>query len=67
MRLVAQNFSEKPGINYEEMYSPVMDIGMFCYLISMTVKERLNMHLIDVVTAYLYGKLDNDIYMRVPK
>jgi Reverse transcriptase (RNA-dependent DNA polymerase) len=25
------------------------------------------MHLMDVVTAYLYGSLDNDIYMKVPK
>ena len=24
------------------------------------------MYLIDVVTAYLYGSLDNDIYMKIP-
>ena len=33
----------------------------------MTVKERLNMRLIDVVISYLYGKLDNNIYIRVPE
>ena len=33
----------------------------------MAVKERLDMHLMDVVIAYLYGKLDNDIYARVPE
>ena len=42
-----------------------MDMITFCYLISMAVKERFDMCLIDVMTAYLYGKLDNDIYMRV--
>ena len=40
---------------------------MFRYLISLAVSENLEMHLMDVVTAYLYGSLDNDIYMRVPK
>ena len=31
----------------------------------MEVKERLDIRLMDVMIAYLYGKLDNDIYMRV--
>ena len=47
------------------MYSPVIDMIMFRYLISITVKERLDMCLMDVVTTCLYGKLDNDIYIRV--
>ena len=25
------------------------------------------MHLMDVVTAYLYGSLDNEIYMKIPE
>ena len=25
------------------------------------------MHLIDIVTAYLYGSLDSDIYMKIPE
>ena len=25
------------------------------------------MHLMDVVTAYLYGSIDSDIYMKIPK
>ena len=65
-RLVAQGFSQRPGIDYEETYSPVMDIITFRYLISLVVSEKLNMQLMDVVTAYLYGDLDTDIYMRVP-
>ena len=44
-----------------------MDIITICYLISMEVKERLDMCLMDVVTTYLYRKLDNDIYMRAPE
>ena len=39
---------------------------MFRYLISLAVQKRLSMQLMDVVTAYLYGSLDSDLYMKVP-
>ncbi|XP_073120754.1 uncharacterized protein [Henckelia pumila] len=66
-RLVAQGFSQRPSIDYEETYSPVIDAITFRYLLSMAAQERLEMRLMDVVTAYLYGKLDNDIYMKIPE
>ena len=65
--LVAQSFLQKPGIDYEETYSPVMDAITFRYLISLSVSEKLDMRLMDVMTAYLYGDLDTDIYMKIPK
>jgi hypothetical protein len=37
----------------------------FRYLISLAIKKHLSLELIDVVTAYLYGSLDSDIYMKV--
>ncbi|BBH05089.1 Disease resistance protein CC-NBS-LRR class family [Prunus dulcis] len=66
-RLVAQGFSQRPGIDYMETYSPVMDTITFRYLISLAVSEKLEMRLMDVITAYLYGELDTDIYMKVPE
>ena len=33
----------------------------------MAANLNLKMQLMDVVTAYLYGSLDSEIYMRVPK
>ncbi|KAL4564637.1 hypothetical protein LXL04_028704 [Taraxacum kok-saghyz] len=56
-RLMARSFSQHPGIDYDETYSPVMDVIIFRYLISLVVSEKLNMQLMDVVTAYLYGEL----------
>ncbi len=44
-----------------------MDVITFRYLISLVVSEKLNMQLMDVVTAYLYGDLDTEIYMNVPE
>ncbi|KAM0990114.1 hypothetical protein ACFX2C_008676 [Malus domestica] len=64
-RLVAQGFSQRPGIDYEETYSLIMDAITFRYLISLVISEKLDMRLMDVITAYLYGELDTDIYMKV--
>nr|GEY34261.1 putative copia-like polyprotein [Tanacetum cinerariifolium] len=54
-------------IDYEETYSLVMDAITFRYLISLDVSEKLDMRRIDVVTAYLYGSLDSDIYIKIPE
>jgi hypothetical protein len=33
----------------------------------LVVTESLDMRLMDVVITYLYGSLDNNIYMKIPK
>jgi len=63
--LVAQGFFQRARIDYEETYSPMMDATTFRYLISLAMKENLDLRLMDVVTAYLYGSLDSDIYMKL--
>jgi len=64
--LVTQRFKQKFGIDYNSTYSPVMDLIIYQYLIGMAVYTILEMHPIDVVTAYLYGSLHANIYMKVP-
>ena len=66
-RLVAQGFSQRPGIDFDETYSPVVDASTFRYLISLVAQEGLKLHMMDVVTTYLYGSLDSDIYMKLPE
>ncbi|KAJ9561483.1 hypothetical protein OSB04_006643 [Centaurea solstitialis] len=65
-RLVAQGFSQKLGIDYMETYSPVVDSITLRYLMSLAVHQTLDMRLMDVVTTYLYGSLDNAIYKKIP-
>jgi hypothetical protein len=65
-RLVAQGFTQRPGVDFNETYSPVMSGITFRYLISLAVQNRLFMQLMDVVTTYLYGSLDSKIFMKVP-
>ena len=53
-RLVAQGFSQRHRIDYEETYSPVMDATIFRFLIYLVVSEGFDMRLMNVVTTYLY-------------
>jgi Reverse transcriptase (RNA-dependent DNA polymerase) len=66
-RLLAQDFTQISGVDYKETYSHVVDAITLRFLISLTIIENLQMRLMDVVTAYLYGSLNNDIYMKVPE
>jgi hypothetical protein len=65
-RLAAQGFTQRPNIDFNETYSPVMNRITFHYLIYLAIQNHLSLQLMDVVTAYLYGSLDLDIYMKVP-
>ena len=64
-RLVAQGFTQRLSIDFDETYSLVMSGITFRYLMSLAVQKDLSMHLMDMVTTYVYGSLDSDIYMKV--
>lgn len=64
--LVAQGQNQRPGIDFEETYSPVMDSTTFRYLLTLAVQSGLQTRLMDVVTTYLYGNLDTEIYIEPP-
>lgn len=66
-RLVAQGFSQRPGIDYHETYSPVINGITFRFILGMASKEKLETRLMDIVTAYLYGSLDSEIFMKIPE
>ena len=65
--LIVQGFLQRLDIDYEEIYSPMMDAIIFRYLLCLTVCEGLDLHLINVVNTYLYGFLNNDIHVKLPK
>ena len=64
--LVAQGFSQRPEIDYEETYSSIMNAITFRFLMSLAYDKNLEKRLMDVVKAYLSESLDTDIYMKVP-
>lgn len=66
-RLVARGFTQQQGIDYDETFAPVARVSSIRMLLSIAVTEKLKIFQMDVDTAYLYGKLDEDIYMSQPE
>nr|GFA90205.1 retrotransposon protein, putative, Ty1-copia subclass [Tanacetum cinerariifolium] len=61
-RLVAKGFTQTPGIDYEETFSPVADIRAIRILIAITAYYDYEIWLMDVKTAFLNGYLNEEIY-----
>ena len=57
-RLVAQGFSQVEGVNYNELFSPVVWFESVCPMLALTALHNWYMTGVDVRTAYLYG--DNE-------
>jgi hypothetical protein len=66
VRLVAHGFSQRPGIDFDQTYSHVMDTISFRFLLALTVQLSLHIYLLDVVTVYLYGVLDTKLFIVPP-
>ncbi|KAL2249827.1 UNVERIFIED_CONTAM: Retrovirus-related Pol polyprotein from transposon TNT 1-94 [Sesamum indicum] len=66
-RLVAKGFKQKEGIDYFDTYSSVARLTTIQVLIALASVYNLPIHQIDVKTAFLYGELEEKIYMDQPK
>ncbi|CAB0003770.1 unnamed protein product, partial [Nesidiocoris tenuis] len=65
-RVVAKGFTQKKGSDYDEVFSPVARSGTIRAVLSVAAAENLHMMQFDVSTAFLYGNLDETIYMQQP-
>ena len=65
-RLVAQGFSQKYGVNYDEVFAPVAKTTTLRLLLSIAEKRKYRVRQYDVKTAFLNGKLEEEVYMRQP-
>ncbi len=66
-RLVAKGFEQRKGIDYSEVFSPVAKYSTICLLCTLVSLFGLILDQMDVVTAFLYGSLEEEIYMRQPE
>ena len=66
-RLVAQGYSQTYGIDYEEVFSPVARYSSIRTLLALANAHDLEIHQMDVTTAFLNGTLEHDIYMKQPE
>ncbi|TYK03174.1 gag/pol protein [Cucumis melo var. makuwa] len=66
-RLVAKDYTQKEGIDYEETFSPVAMIKSISILLSITTFYDYEIWQMDVKTAFLNGNLEESIYMVQPE
>ncbi|KPI92981.1 Copia protein [Papilio xuthus] len=66
-RLVARGFSQQYLTDYDETFAPVARIATFRFLMSFAIQHNLLVHHMDVKTAFLNGKLQEEIYMKIPE
>ena len=66
-RLVIKGCKKKEGLDYFDTYSPVTRISSVRMLIAIVAIHNLEIHQMDVKTAFLNGDLDEEIYMEQPE
>ena len=66
-RVVAKGFSQLFDSDYEETFAPVARYDSFKLLLAIAAYKGWKSQQMDVKTAFLYGTLKEEIYMRLPE
>ncbi|KAK4404691.1 Vacuolar protein sorting-associated protein 52 A [Sesamum angolense] len=65
-RLVAKGFTQTYGVDYFETFSPVARLNSIRVLFSLAVNLSWPMYQMDIKNAFLYGDLNETVYMEQP-
>ena len=65
--LIACGYSQVPGIDFSENYLPVVNDIIFHILVLMVLHFGYSAKIADIETAFLYGDLEEEIYMECPQ
>lgn len=65
-RLVIRGFSDRNWYDLTETYAPVARLTDVRFILSLSNKLDLELHQLDVKTAFLNGELEKEVYMEIP-
>ena len=66
-RLVAKGFSQVEGIDFTEIFSPVVRFETVRLMLALSALEQWYITGLDVKSAFLYGELEEELYMEQPE
>jgi hypothetical protein len=66
-RLCTRGISQVHGIDYDETFAPVAKFQSIRIILAITASQDLELDQMDVKTAFLYGELEEEVYMEQPE
>ncbi|GJW65930.1 retrovirus-related pol polyprotein from transposon TNT 1-94 [Tanacetum coccineum] len=66
-RYVVRGFDQREGIDFNDVFSPVVRHTSIRVLLSIVVLQDLELEQLDVKTAFLHGHLEEEIYVEQPE
>ncbi len=62
-----KGYGQEEGIDFVKLFSPVVHFETVCLMLALAALEGWHIEGLDVRNVYLYGGLDEEIYMTQPK
>ena len=66
-RYVAKGCSQTPGLDFDETFSPTTRMSTIRALLQASVQMGMQLHQMDVKSAYLHAPIDHDVYLCPPE
>ncbi|XP_018374476.1 PREDICTED: uncharacterized mitochondrial protein AtMg00820-like [Trachymyrmex cornetzi] len=66
-RLVAQGFSQQPGLHFSEVFAPVVRQGTIRLIAALSARLGMKIHHFDITNVYLNSDLQEQILMEPSK
>ena len=66
-RVVARGFSQIPGVDFNETFAPTLKMVPLRVMLAFSAGFNLELHHLDIETAFLHGDLNEEIFMEQPR
>lgn len=62
-RLVVKGFAQQKGVDFNEIFSPMVKMQTICLVLGMAATWDLELKQLDVKTTFLHGDIVEELYM----